>query len=363
MSNLLEQALIDAKALKEAAVKSAENDLLEKYADELRAATTRLLEQEEAEITEEQGMAMGGIEMAPPAHLAGERMCPCPEDDQPQEIDFAQLRAEIEAEEEEAGMDLAPTEDEPALDLGAEEGEEELELEEEIDLGYFLEEEEEVGLGEELETIEEDEEINLEALEIDHEPERQDVISVPMDEEEEVEETVSVLDEEEIEQVQTPTLTEEEEMIQNLTARNAELEEEVAQLQSQAQGFDGRVERYRSAINKITQRLAEVNLSNAKLLYTNRILENASLNERQKREIVETITGAGSVEEAKTIFETLQNTALNTQVKTKSAPNTLSEAVKRNVSPFASRGIIGNNTQRQTDTFSKRMQQLAGINN
>ena len=72
MSNLLEQALIDAKALKEAAVKSAENDLLEKYADELRAATTRLLEQEEAEITEEQGMAMGGIEMAPPAHLAGD---------------------------------------------------------------------------------------------------------------------------------------------------------------------------------------------------------------------------------------------------------------------------------------------------
>ena len=31
MSNLLEQALIDAKALKEAAVKSAEHELLEKY--------------------------------------------------------------------------------------------------------------------------------------------------------------------------------------------------------------------------------------------------------------------------------------------------------------------------------------------
>lgn len=359
MSNLLEQALIDAKALKEAAVKSAENDLLEKYADELRAATTRLLEQEEG-ISEEQGMAAGGIEVAPPAHLAGERMCPCPEDDQPQEIDFAQLRAEIEAEEEEAGMDLAPTEDEPALDLDTDE--EELELQEEIDLGYFLEEEEEVSLGEELETIEEDE-INLEALEIDHEPERQDIVSIPMEETDDVEESALNLDEEEVEQAQTPVLTEEEEMIQNLTARNAELEEEVAQLQQQAQGFDGKVERYRSAINKITQRLAEVNLSNAKLLYTNRILENASLNERQKREIVESITGAGSVEEAKTIFEALQNTMLSSETSKKSAPNTLSEAVKRNVSPFASRGIIGNNTRRQTDTFSKRMQQLAGINN
>lgn len=289
-------------------------------------------------------------------------MCPCPEDDEPQEIDFAQLRAEIEAEEEEAGMDLAPTEDEPSLDLG-DDAEGELELEEEIDLGYFLEEEEEVNLGEELETIEEDEEINLEALEIDHEPERQDIVSIPMEETDDVEESALNLDEEEVEQAQTPVLTEEEEMIQNLTARNAELEEEVAQLQQQAQGFDGKVERYRSAINKITQRLAEVNLSNAKLLYTNRILENASLNERQKREIVESITGAGSVEEAKTIFEALQNTMLSSETSKKSAPNTLSEAVKRNVSPFASRGIIGNNTRRQTDTFSKRMQQLAGINN
>jgi hypothetical protein len=361
MSNLLEQALIDAKALKEAAVKSAENELLEKYADEMRSAVSRLLEQEEEQLDEEMTMAGMSPEMAAPSYLSGERLCPCPEDNEPQEIDFAQLRAEIEAEEEEAGMDLGMPEEEPALDLEAGE-EEELELQEEAEETVELEGEEEINLGEELEIVEEDEEINLEALEIDHEPERQDIISIPMKEEEdEVEEVASILDEEETEQVQTPVLTEEEEMIQNLTARNAELEEEVAQLQSQAQGFDVRQQRYRSAIDKITQRLAEVNLSNAKLLYTNRILNNASLNERQKNEIVESITGAGSVDEAKTIFETLQNTMLSRETSTKSSPNTLSEAVKKNVSPFASRGLIG--TQRQTDTFSKRMQQLAGINN
>jgi len=352
MSNLLEQALVDAKALKEAAVKSAENELLEKYADELRTATSRLLEQEEENLNEEMGM--GAPEMAPPSYLSGERLCPCPEDDEPQEIDFAQLRAEIEAEEEEAGMDMGMSQEEPAL----EPEEEELELQEET---LEIQEDEEINLGEELEIVEEDEEINLEALEIDHEPERQDIISIPMQEEEEVEEVASQLDEEETEQVQTPVLTEEEEMIQSLTARNTELEEEVAQLQNQAQGFGAQQQRYRSAIDKITQRLAEVNLSNAKLLYTNRILNNASLNERQKNEIVESITGAGSVNEAKTIFETLQNTMLSSETSKKSAPNTLSEAVKKNVSPFASRGLIG--TPRQTDTFSQRMQQLAGINN
>ena len=349
MSNLLEQALVDAKALKEAAVKSAENELLEKYADEMRSAVSRLLEQEEEALTEEMAMGSGmGPEMASPSYLSGERLCPCPEDDEPQEIDFAQLRAEIEAEEEEAGMDMGMPEEEPAMDLEGEE--EEFELEEEIEL----------NLGEELETIEDDEEINLEALEIDHKPERQDIISIPMEEEEEVEEVALQLEEDEVEQVQTTTLTEEEEMIQNLTTRNKELEEENAQLQGQTQGFGVQQQRYRSAIDKITQRLAEVNLSNAKLLYTNRILNNASLNERQKNEIVESITGAGSVNEAKTIFETLQNTMLSSQASKKSAPNTLSEAVKRNVSPFASRGA--NATPRQTDTFSKRMQRLAGIN-
>lgn len=348
MSNLLEQALVDAKALKEAAVKSAENELLEKYADEMRSAVSRLLEQEEEQLDEE--MAMGGMspDMAAPAFTDGERLCPCPEADEPQEIDFAQLRAAIEAEEEEAGMDMGMSDEEPALEPAGEE--EELELQED----------EEVSLGEELEIVEEDEEINLEALEIDHEPERQDIISIPMEEEGEVEEVASILDEEETEQVQTPTLTEEEEMIQTLTTRNAELEEEIAQLQGQAQGFDVRQQRYRSAIDKITQRLAEVNLSNAKLLYTNRILNNASLNERQRNEIVESITGAGSVEEAKTIFETLQNTMLSREASVKPSPNTLSEAVKRSVSPFASRGVV---PQKQTDTFSKRMQQLAGINN
>ena len=346
MSNLLEQALVDAKALKEAAVKSAENELLEKYADEMRSAVSRLLEQEEESLNEEMGLSP---EMASPAFSDGERLCPCPEEDEPQEIDFAQLRAAIEAEEEEAGMDLGMPEEEPAL----EPEEDELELQEDEDI--------EINLGEELEIVEEDEEINLEALEIDHEPERQDIISIPLEEVEEVEEVALTLDEEETEQVQAPTLTEEEVMIQTLTTRNAELEEEIAQLQNQAQGFDVRQQRYRSAIDKITQRLAEVNLSNAKLLYTNRILNNASLNERQKSEIVESITGAGSVDEAKTIFETLQNTVLSSEASRKSAPNTLSEAVKKNISPFASRKA--NATPRQTDSFSERMRKLAGINN
>ena len=45
-SSMLEQAVIDAQALKEAAVKNAEQEVLEKYAGEIKEAVNALLEQE-----------------------------------------------------------------------------------------------------------------------------------------------------------------------------------------------------------------------------------------------------------------------------------------------------------------------------
>ena len=47
MSNLLERAIIDAKALREAALKSAEKLVIEKYSDEVRTAVNKLIEQED----------------------------------------------------------------------------------------------------------------------------------------------------------------------------------------------------------------------------------------------------------------------------------------------------------------------------
>ena len=45
-SSMLEQAVIDAQALKEAAIKNAEQEVLEKYAGEIKEAVNALLEQE-----------------------------------------------------------------------------------------------------------------------------------------------------------------------------------------------------------------------------------------------------------------------------------------------------------------------------
>lgn len=101
MSSMLEQAVIDATALKEAALKNAELMVLEKYAPQIKEALESLLEADE-DVSVNVGDPMGGMDagpavedpMAKDLNLAatdGEKTCPCPDDDEEIEIDFDQL--------------------------------------------------------------------------------------------------------------------------------------------------------------------------------------------------------------------------------------------------------------------------------
>ena len=117
------------------------------------------------------------------------------------------------------------------------------------------------------------------------------------------------------------------------------------------------LDKYKQAMSEVKENLYEVNLSNARLLYTNRVLRNTSLNERQKDKIVEAISTAGSVTEAKTIYETLQSAVEATP--NKRSPQSLSEAIGRNRA-----SVIRATRQESTktsDVFSDRMRRLAGI--
>ena len=113
---------------------------------------------------------------------------------------------------------------------------------------------------------------------------------------------------------------------------------------------------YQQVVESLKENVQDVNLSNARLLYTNRTLRNTSLNERQKERIVEAISKAGSVEEAKTIHETLQSTVASTPRR---GPKSLSEAVSRNSSLILN--AQRKETKNENDIFSQRMQRLAGI--
>ena len=123
MSKMLQEAIIDAEALKEAALRNAEQAVVEKYESEIREAVTSLLEQPEEDPLDLGGedplggdpLALGGEEPGmesdealadklAPAGTDGENLCPCPDMQDPAtggqvELDLDQLVAVAAAEE------------------------------------------------------------------------------------------------------------------------------------------------------------------------------------------------------------------------------------------------------------------------
>jgi hypothetical protein len=87
-------------------------------------------------------------------------------------------------------------------------------------------------------------------------------------------------------------------------------------------------------------------------------LENASLNERQKRKIVEAISKANTTREAKIVFETLQDTITSSPAERKNS--SLNEVVSGRSTLL----VAARNEQKEKDTANplfNRLQQLAGI--
>ena len=100
MSSLLEEAIVDAKALKEAALKNAENAVLEKYSTEVKGALATLLEQEEDATPVEEGDEdlMEFVDDVPFAFQNEE--LDAPEQGEIVEIDFDALKQRIAEEDE-----------------------------------------------------------------------------------------------------------------------------------------------------------------------------------------------------------------------------------------------------------------------
>jgi hypothetical protein len=105
-------------------------------------------------------------------------------------------------------------------------------------------------------------------------------------------------------------------------------------------------------INTLRNELNEVNLLNAKLLYVNKIFKAKNLNESQKLKVIAQFDKATTAQEAKTIFESMNNAIV------KSTKSTIKESLG-----FASKAA-GNAPQKQivevNETVS-RWQMLAGI--
>lgn len=322
MSSLLEQAIIDAAALKDAAIKNAESALLDKYSNDIREAVENLLEQEEEVGAEAEAETVSGdIPLAadPEDEASDEEMITL-------DMDELQKMADTLAAEDESLMGEPVSHEAAAEETLTPPAEASDEIAP-VDVA--------VALEEEIDTV--DLEAIIEELIVDIEPQKEGWAGTPDD----------IMDfKQELEMARMASTKAQEEN-EALIAANKELTKENKDLKTK---FSTLID----SVNTLKESMEKVNLSNARLVYTNKTLTNRSLNERQKEKIVDALSEARSVEEAKVIFETLENAVGS--VVGKAQPQSLRETIER---PSA-------NLPRRADRTvgspaMDRMQILAGI--
>ena len=373
MSNLLERAIIDAEALKEAALKNAEQLVIEKYSHEVKSAVSKLLEQEEVSFEEDTMIddpAAMAVEPEAEEGLEGEPdfdtdsvVADIPDafmsdDDEIIKIKLDSLEADIEDEEDtdtafatgeeiaddEIGIDIA---DEPAVTADADFATEPTAPAGDIDIDISP-----AMVAEVLSEMDLDEEIDLEevmeAVRVDFEPQKSGWAGTPESIMREYEQMLLAREQD------TKVKEENEELRKTVAA----LQKENKTLGSVATKLKAQAEKYTTAFNTLHEKLETLNVSNAKLLYINQALENASLNERQREKVVEAISKAETVQEAKIVFETLNDTVTTSTVDKRDV--TLSEMIAKKSSLLVA-ARNEQKTNKDANPLYNRMQRLAGL--
>ena len=301
--DLLKEAIADAKAVRATAIANAKLALEEAFTPKLQSMlSTKIREDFEDEEEVEPEVDVAAI---------------ASEAEQETDIDFDELEAEPEAEAEVEGYDedaeMAPEDELEEVEAEGEPSEDDLELEailRELEAGTDTEEDEDP-------TVEEN------ATEDEEEPVTEDATE---DEEEfDLEEVINALREED-----------EEEAPVEEDATEDDLEEAYATIKF-----------LRSKIN-------EVNLLNAKLLFSNKLFRANNLNESQKLRVIETFDRAASVREVKLVYSTLAESMVGKSGTKSSMTEGLASKSTKSTAPKKSVIVESNN-------FSDRMRKLAGL--
>jgi len=337
-SDLLKEAIADAKAVKETALANAKLALQEAFAPRIQSVLSAKLSEE----LEDDEMAMAGDEEM---DAAAE-----PEMDMDMDMD-------MDMEEPEAvrvGLDL---------DLDGEydiEGELGAADEEEMDMDMEAEPEMDMEAEPEMD-MEAEDDLNLESIiaeleagldtEVDEVYEQEDDASVPTKDpnDQSIDELIeAILAEEEMdggeENMGAPEDLAEEEMHDETDKKELE-------------------EAYRT-VRHLKSVINEVNLLNAKLLYTNKLFRNFELNESQKMKVIENFDRASNTREAKLVFTTLAESFAK--------PRMVARAPKKNVvkesKSYASKAIRTTAPSKKTTQvlnegfeYANRWKKLAGL--
>jgi hypothetical protein len=321
----LKEAIADAKTVKESAIANAKVALEEAFSPQLKSMLASKLEEmdkyEEDDVKEEVEEVKNEIEEETIEETISEE-----KEEMDEEMDLDEILNELEKE------DIK---------------EDDLSLEEELTEAEEDEVEETEEETEEVETEEEDEDIDLEDMsEEDLKSFIEDVIE-DMVKAGELEAGEAVEDDDEDEMEVDMDMDVEIESEEEVVA-----EEKDDYMEEVKKELD---EAY-ATINSLNSELNEINLLNAKLLYSNKIFKSKSLNESQKVKVLGAFDKASSVKEVKLVFETI-NGNFKTKKTKQISENMIGSASKATLTPKVNKKPIV-----ESNEMVARFQKLAGIN-
>ena len=268
-SDLLKEAIADARAVKETALANAKLALQEAFAPRIKEMLATEIENELAdEDAMEADVEMDSMDVD--AGMEGEG----------EGVEWVDNDISFSVGDETYDYEInEPADEEMPADVPAE-----------IEADEFSEE------GEE--------DLNLEAIirELEGDLEMETAPEMEMDVEDEIVADGYMSDEddemmsENIDSIIEAILREEEE---------AEEDEEADHMKEEMEAKEEELKEAYRTVHELKSILSEVNLLNAKLLYTNKLFRNFELNETQKMKVIENFDRAGTTREVKLVFTTL----------------------------------------------------------
>ena len=306
MDDLLKEAIADAKAVRETALENAKMALEEAFTPRLQNMLSQKIQNEiededddkkEEDVDLEERDDEDDMEERSMMKAADEDPSDDHSDDDMDESNIIEIDgvkyapvAEVEKDEDDMDEDLEEREDDDDMDEDLDLESVIKELESELDEAEEVEESEEIEEGDDIEEQSKssgigagDNKVVQPSAGDEEDPgkgklkEGEEKDDKEVDEDIDLDEVLAALSEEEDED---------------------EKKDEVAELKSD-------LEEHRSVIETLRGKLNEVNLLNAKLLFTNKLFRKYGLNNEQKMKVVEQFDRASNLREVKLVYSTL----------------------------------------------------------
>ena len=337
MGDILKEAIADAKAVRETALENAKMALEEAFTPQIKSMLSAKLKEEEDD-TEDEGM-----------HDEGEHDDEAEEGEHAEEGDMREEDDEAEeGEHAEEGDDMREEDDDDDVEEreeGEDVEEDDDDMEENLDLEAIIKELES-------ELTEEDDDEAEEGEDMDESTEA-------------VEESEEIEEEYEIDEAALEEDEELEEVDKSSGIGKGDNKEDDTDKSSGIGGGDNKLsevqaelKEYKEAVSFLKDKLHEVNILNAKLLFTNKLFKQYSLDNNQKLKVVETFDRAQTTREIKLVYSTLaEQFGDNSSIVTKkSISESASSAVASTKPSTESRKVISEETQ-----VADRFRKLAGL--